>query len=556
MNRALGVLLGTALLAAQALPLSGEETRRYLIAPRERVGAPRLRVVLRERLRAYPIVNAYGANLTEDEAAALQSAGDLIVEPVVPRHALDVEDRQSCLSCLSAHAAGQAGSPVLHGIGLPEEIPWGVNEVRAPQVWPVTRGQNVNVVVIDTGIDVLHPDLADAYRGGFNALDPGELPIDGHRHGTHVAGTIAAGQNGFGVVGVAPGVNLWAVKALDDDGDGSSESVIASFEWVMAKAKAEGGRWVINTSLGSAVPSEIEKNVITDAITAGIVVVASVGNTGSEAISFPASYRGVIGVGASAQTGLRANFSSFGMGVAVLAPGTAVRSTIHHGSHETLDFNRGDGTSIPTWIVKGSPYKKVTGVVVDCGLGEPEDFPASVRGEIALVRRGTYFFYEMARNAKAAGAIALIIETFENDGSGAHNWSFRPTPDEPEWENFSFPLGIGVSYAVGEEVLERGGLYTIEYATDIYGVMNGTSMAAPHVSGAAAILLSLAPDLSPAWVAAILRYTARDLYTAGWDAESGWGALDALKAAQWVAPERFGVPAPPPPQLGRRRSVR
>ena len=552
MNRALGLLLGTALLATQALPLSGEEARRYLIAPRERpAAAARLRGVLRERLRAFPTVNAYAADLTAEEAAALQADGDLIVEPVVPRHAM-VEDGQSCLSCVS----GQAGSPVLHAT-VPEQIPWGVVNVRAPQVWPATRGENVNVAVIDTGIDVLHPDLASAYRGGYNTFDPGALPIDGHRHGTHVAGTIAAAQNGFGVVGIAPGVRLWAVKALDDDGDGSSENVVAAFEWVLAKARAEGGRWVINTSLGSATASVVEERVIREAIEAGIVVVASVGNTGTAGVSFPANYLGVIGVGAITQSGVRANFSSYGRGVMLMAPGAGVRSTYIHGYDESLDFEFSDGTRIPSWIVRGAPYKKVTGKLVDCGLGEPAEFPASVRGEIALVRRGKLFFYEMARNAKAAGAIALIIETYEDDQSGAHNWSFYPTPaGDPAWEGFAFPLAVGVKFTVGEELLQRPGLYTIEFSTDIYGDMNGTSMSAPHVTGAAALLLSLAPDLSPAWVAAILRYTARDLYTAGWDLESGWGALDALKAAQWVAPEKFGVPDPPPPPTPRRRSVR
>jgi serine protease len=552
MNRALGLLLGTALLATQALPLSGEEARRYLIAPRERTAGPRLRTVPRERLRAFPAINVFAANLTDAEAVALQDDGNLIVEPVVPRHAMEVEDRQSCLSC----PVGQAGSPVPHA-SIPEVIPWGVLNVGAPQVWPVTRGENVNVVVVDTGIDVLHPDLGAAYRGGYNTFDPLALPIDGHRHGTHVAGTIAAAQNGFGVVGVAPGVRLWAVKALDDDGDGSSETVVAAFEWVLAKARAEGGRWIINTSLGSATVSEVEEQVVRQAIEAGIIVVASVGNTGTEGISFPASYPGVIGVGATTQAGVRANFSSYGRSLALLAPGAAVRSTYIPGYDESLDFEFSDGTRVPSWIVRGAPYKKVTGEVFDCGFGEPGEFPPAVRGEIALVRRGKLFFYEMARNAKAAGAIAVIIETYEDDQSGAHNWSFFPTPaDDPSWEGFAFPLAVGVKFSVGEDLLRRPGRYTIEFSTEIYGEMNGTSMAAPHVTGAAALLLSLAPDLSPAWVAAILRYTTRDLYTAGWDAESGWGALDALKAAQWVAPEKFGVPPPPPPPTPRRRSVR
>jgi subtilisin family serine protease len=548
MNRALGLLLGTALLATQALSLSAEETARYLVAPRSRGPAAHGRVASQmanvegRRVRAFHTLDAFAADLTGDEAAALQSGGDLIVEPVVPRHALDLDFESRRLA--RAEAEGS------------EETPWGVAAVRAPEVWPVTRGENVNVVVIDTGIDVLHPDLT-AYKGGYNVIAPDQLPLDGHTHGTHVAGIIAAGQNGFGVVGVAPKVNLWAVKALDDDGDGSSEMVVAAVEWVLAKAKAEGGRWVVNTSLGAAFVSEVEERAVSDLIAAGIVMVASVGNNGAEEISFPASYPGVIAVGAHTQTTLKANFSNYGPGLAVLAPGTAIQSTIIPGRDVQLALSDSGGIRFPTWDITGAPYKKVTGKVIDCGLGDPADFPRAVRGEIALVRRGKNFFFDIARNAKAAAAAAVIIESFENDQSGAHNWSFYPTPaDDPSWENFVFPLAVGVKYSTGEEILQQGGKFTIDYQTIIYGTLNGTSMAAPHVTGTVALLLSLAPNLTPAYVGSILRITARDMYTPGWDPQSGSGAVDALHAAQWVAPEKFGVPPPPPPAQGRRRSVR
>src|SRR5450759_552380 len=91
-----------------------------------------------------------------------------------------------------------------------QTVPYGIDLVHARDVWPVTRGKGtVNVVVIDTGIDYTHPDLKEAYAGGYNVFTKTNDPKDDHGHGTHVAGIIAAADNDFGVVGVAPEVRLW-----------------------------------------------------------------------------------------------------------------------------------------------------------------------------------------------------------------------------------------------------------------------------------------------------------------------------------------------------------
>src|SRR5207248_4328200 len=100
-----------------------------------------------------------------------------------------------------------------------QTIPWGVKAVNALSVWPITRGASINVAVLDTGMDLNHPDLRAAYAGGFNTYFgdshyPGEpqAPTDDEGHGTHVSGTIAATDNNMGVVGVAPAVRLWSVR--------------------------------------------------------------------------------------------------------------------------------------------------------------------------------------------------------------------------------------------------------------------------------------------------------------------------------------------------------
>ncbi|HYO76873.1 MAG TPA: S8 family serine peptidase [Thermoanaerobaculia bacterium] len=545
------LLLAAALFSSIAAPLHAEETQRYLIAPRKAASASRLRIAsdaiaasARHRVRTFNSVDAFAADLTPSEASALAAAGDLIVEQVVPRYALDLEARFDGSRALAVES------------GTAQDVPWGISAIHAAQVWPFTRGEQVNVVVVDTGIDILHPDLGQAYAGGFNAVKPGELPVDDHGHGTHVAGTIAAANNGFGVVGVAPRVKLWAVKALDADGEGSSEEFVAALEWTIAKARATGGRWIVNASLGAARYSEIEERAVGNVADAGIVVVAAAGNDGTATVMYPAGYRGAIAVGAVTQNGGRAVFSSFGSGLALLAPGAAVRSTLMHGRVVSLNVKNSDGTIFPAWRIGGSPYASVTGKVYDCGVGEPHEFPAGVRGNIALVRRGKYSFRELARNANEAAAGAVIIVTYANDLTGPYNWSFLSKEPDPEWDGYNYPLAVGVHYGVGESILRNDSRYTVDYATYLYGAMSGTSMAAPHVTGTAALMLSLAPELPASSVASILRYTARDMYAPGWDPESGWGALDALSAAQWVAPEKFGVPPPKPPKQGRRRSVR
>ncbi|MBI5202485.1 MAG: S8 family serine peptidase, partial [Elusimicrobia bacterium] len=94
------------------------------------------------------------------------------------------------------------------------EQPWGIRRVNAPAAWAKTQGAGVRVAVVDTGIDMKHPDLAANYAGGYNATGDG-APMDDNGHGTHVAGTIAAVKDEKGVVGVAPKAKLYAVKVLD-----------------------------------------------------------------------------------------------------------------------------------------------------------------------------------------------------------------------------------------------------------------------------------------------------------------------------------------------------
>src|SRR5689334_2066017 len=199
------------------MPAIAEEARqRYTIVTNpDMPRAARLRTLtanaeekIARRVRSYRNVSGYAADLTPAEAAELRNApGVTAVEPVVERYAASLGPVPRTVASNYEHYEHQI-------------TPWGLPVVRVKDVWPVTRGEGINVAVLDTGIDWNHPDLQAAYAGGVNVLDDTKQPVDDNFHGTHVAGIIAATDNDFGVVGAAPGVKLWNVKVLDQMGKG------------------------------------------------------------------------------------------------------------------------------------------------------------------------------------------------------------------------------------------------------------------------------------------------------------------------------------------------
>ncbi|HEX2834018.1 MAG TPA: S8 family serine peptidase [Thermoanaerobaculia bacterium] len=536
-----------------ATPLFAD-TQRYMIATKKAPARTGLRVVsnsadaAKHRVRTFANINAFSADLTAEEAAALRASGEVdSVEPAVLRHALELSP-----------APFKAEANI--GLKYQTQItPWGLPIVHAKDVWAVSKGQNVNVAVLDTGIDLQHPDLIHAYAGGYNVYAPAEPPQDDNKHGTHVSGIIAAADNAFGTVGIAPGVKLWAVKVLNIRGEGYDDEIVAGLDWVISKAKQSGGRWVINMSIGSRARSEVEARAIYEALENGIVVIAAAGNRDRDILDYPGRYQAVLAVGALDNAGNKADFSSYGIGLSVMAPGVDVPSTVIEGVNESADVQIGN-TGYNAWGITGSPYATVTGPIVDCGLGYPQDFPASVAGKVALVKRGEIKFRDKARNAKDAGAAAIII--YNNDDTTSTNWNmdFMTCKDavceyDPGWENYQFILSIGVTGVDGEKLKALANpTATAAFRSEKYAELSGTSMATPHVTAIAALLLSLNPTLTPSDVRWALESTAQDKLEPGWDMQTGWGVADAFAAAKHVAPQKFGLPQQQQPP--RRQSVR
>lgn len=199
---------------------------------------------------------------------------------------------------------------------------------------------NADIAIIDTGIDLNHADL-NVYKN-VNLIDSSKTGADDNGHGTHVAGIAAALDNQVGVVGVAPGARLWAVKVLGSNGSGYMSDIIEGIEYVTQNASEIE---VANMSLGCECQSQALSAAISNAVAKGVVFTVAAGNSGRDASTFaPANHSSVITVsaiadydgkaGGLAASGCRqdkddtlAGFSNYGSVVDIAAPGACITST-------------------------------------------------------------------------------------------------------------------------------------------------------------------------------------------------------------------------------------
>ncbi|PLR75939.1 hypothetical protein CU633_18300 [Bacillus sp. V3-13] len=203
-----------------------------------------------------------------------------------------------------------------------QAIDWGVERTGAQFAKNNgLSGWGVNVAVIDTGIANNHSDLN--ITGGTSVVDYTSSYDDDNGHGTHVAGIIAAKDNDTGIIGVSPNANLYAIKALDAEGNGYISSIIAGIDWAISNNMD-----LINISAGSPYESPALEDAVNLAYQKGILVVAAAGNDGNNSsVNYPAQYSSVIAVSALDELNNLADFSSTGPKVEVSAPGVEILST-------------------------------------------------------------------------------------------------------------------------------------------------------------------------------------------------------------------------------------
>lgn len=360
-------------------------------------------------------------------------------------------------------------------------------------------GKGVKVGVIDTGIDYTHPDLKQNYKGGFDVVDWDDDPMEttpeegeATIHGTHVAGII--GANGK-MKGIAPDAELYSYRALGPGGTGTSVQVIAAIEKAV-----EDKMDIINLSLGSSVngPDWPTSLAVNKAVEMGVSIVTANGNEG------PANW--TVGSPATATKAL-----------SVGAITTPQKSAVLYDSfHKKL---------IPILPMQGSvPWQqRRTLPILDGGTGEKELPDAA--GKIVLFKRGKIPFAEKARAAERAHAAAVLIY---NDGSGPLEASIEDggqpisipvaavTKKDGQWllkneqtvqlaakqielQNrmaaFSSRGPVTRNWAIKPEIAAPGAPVWSTVPESGYQALQGTSMAAPYVAGA----LALVKEAHPEW---------------------------------------------------------
>jgi len=251
---------------------------------------------------------------------------------------------------------------------------WGLSATRVPEAWEVASGEGVVIAVIDSGVDLDHPDLVANLVPGWDFVDDDDEPDDPNGHGTHVAGIAAAATNDIGIAGVAPDASIMPVRVLDEAGVGSDEAIAEAVVWA-----ADNGADIINLSLGeSGFISRFTKGgtlnrAIRLVAEQGVVVVAASGNEGRRGQQYRIGVD-VLVVNATDPDGTLTSFSNVGDVRAISAPGAGIMSTAPPGpSTIWLDGTDGyaplDGTSMAAPLVSG-----VAALAISAGIDPDEVF--------------------------------------------------------------------------------------------------------------------------------------------------------------------------------------
>jgi len=459
-----------------------------------------------------------------------------------------------------------------------ESIPFlGVDKLHKEGI----TGKGVKIGVIDTGIDYHHPDLQDAFKGGYdfvdNDSDPMETTYDDYikagspvppegastyytDHGTHVSGTIAGrakNTSGVSVKGIAPDAELYGYRALGPYGTGGIDNILAGIDRAVSD-----GMDVINLSLGIDLndPQFPTSTAINNAVLNGVTAVVSAGNSG------PSMY--TLGSPGAAALALTVGASSAPITVAKF---TGVLEGVSDKSYNLSNL-------YSNFISDLKSFNNQTMEIVDLGVGLDSDYKnKDVNGKWVLVNSGTIGTQTKVTFAKAHGALGVIAyNNIPNAGPAnfvREDQNFLPTFSLSYEQGLDFKAQLAAGHnkltfndytegftggdklayfssrgpsrenydikpeitAPGVSVLSSVPAYDI-YKNDpsnyqfAYNRMSGTSMAAPHVTGISALLLQANPKLEPGDIKTILMNTAKPLADKSSVFEAGAGRVDPYRA--------------------------
>lgn len=225
--------------------------------------------------------------------------------------------REDCISILQAK----------------EKLSWSVKSFCLPEMWNYTMGEDIVFAVLDSGVDLDHPDLKNNLVNGKNFVEMNQHPFD-HilGHGTGCTGIFVAEHNDFGTAGICPKSKVMPIRVLDDEGNGKMSIISAGIRYA-----ADNGADFISLSLGSPLPLPMIRKAIQYAHSKGVITFAAAGNSGiTTDVFYPASYPEVISVGAVTKELRRADFSNTGKNLDFMAPGVDIYSTVPKSWYATL----------------------------------------------------------------------------------------------------------------------------------------------------------------------------------------------------------------------------
>lgn len=391
--------------------------------------------------------------------------------------------------------------------------------VGAPEAWNLKDstgkpldGKGMKVAIIDSGVDYTHPDLKANYIGGYDTVDEDNDPMDGNVHGTHVAGIIAG--NGK-IKGIAPNASILAYRVMNDGGTGTTEDIIQGIEHAI-----QDGADVLNLSLGQDlnVPDQPVTMTLERAAKLGVTAVVSNGNDGPKpwSVDAPGNASSVISVGAST--------------VSIPFPTFQVAGS--NKSYQGLPLSKSD-------FQVGNDAQ-----LVYVGYGNPSDYAKQdVKGKFALVLQGTSSTLVKAEQAKQAGALGVLLISNEKEINIMPEYFGREEVALPVMQlsntngeelknlitkrkknikigqpkqteligNFSSRGPSQGSWLIKPDVVAPGVQITSTVPRGGYESHNGTSMAAPQVAGAVALLRQMHPDWTTEQLKSSLANTAETL---------------------------------------------
>lgn len=340
---------------------------------------------------------------------------------------------------------------------------WWLPALGDRSMWAVGSGDSVTVAVIDSGVDMSHPDLTANLLAGYDWGDLDSNPQDTIGHGTRVAGIVAAAQNnGLGVSGLAPKAKILPIKVSSGtQGTFSSDSLAQAIRYAV-----DMGAKIVNLSLTVDQSTQVVQDAVQYALDRGVAVVAAAGNTGG-AVAFPASMAGVIAVAATDEAGKLASYSCLGPEIAVAAPGSTVVTTLLGGTYGS----GAPGTSFAAPIVSAA--------LADLRSINPNlpasDYAAYLKANTTAIAGGSYSF-----GLLQAGRLGLAMIPALTPNKSLYN------PTDTVSVNYSLPptggavdIYVALQTPVGEFALQPNGEWVLvgAYVPLAIGYAGATALA-------------------------------------------------------------------------------